>query len=130
VPNKRSGGFVLGGKIAPIFFNTMEDSGALPIECDVSRLNMGDVIHLYPYAGKIENDRGEVVATFQLKTEVLLDEVRAGGRIPLIIGRSLTKRARESLGLPPSTVFRLPRNPQDSGKGYTLAQKIVGRACG
>ncbi|NLE88399.1 MAG: bifunctional aconitate hydratase 2/2-methylisocitrate dehydratase [Myxococcales bacterium] len=130
IPNKRSGGVVLGGKIAPIFFNTVEDSGALPIECDVSALKMGDVIHLYPYAGKIENDQGEVVSTFQLKTEVLLDEVRAGGRIPLIIGRSLTRRAREALGLPPSTVFRLPKDPQDTGKGFTLAQKIVGRACG
>ena len=130
IPNKRSGGVVLGGKIAPIFFNTVEDSGALPIECDVSALKMGDVIHLYPYAGKIENDQGEVVSTFQLKTEVLFDEVRAGGRIPLIIGRSLTRRAREALGLPPSTVFRLPKDPQDTGKGFTLAQKIVGRACG
>lgn len=130
IPNKRSGGVVLGGKIAPIFFNTMEDSGALPIECDVSRMNMGDVIHLYPYAGKIENEAGEVIATFQLKTEVLLDEVRAGGRIPLIIGRSLTRRAREALGLGPSDVFRLPKDPADTGKGFTLAQKIVGRACG
>ena len=130
IPNKRSGGVVLGGKIAPIFFNTVEDSGALPIECDVSALKMGDVIHLYPYAGKIEDAQGEVVSTFQLKTEVLLDEVRAGGRIPLIIGRSLTRRAREALGLPPSTAFRLPKDPQDTGKGFTLAQKIVGRACG
>jgi aconitate hydratase 2/2-methylisocitrate dehydratase len=130
IPNKRSGGVVLGGKIAPIFFNTMEDSGALPIECDVSRMNMGDVIHLYPYAGRVENARGELLCTFELKTDVLLDEVRAGGRIPLIIGRSLTKRAREALGLPPSEVFRLPKDPSDTGKGFTLAQKIVGRACG
>ena len=130
IPNKRSGGFVLGGKIAPIFFNTMEDSGALPIECDVSQLNMGDVIHLYPYAGKIENEKGELIASFQMKTTILLDEVRAGGRIPLIIGRSLTGRARESLGLPQSTVFERPISPTDTGKGYTLAQKVVGRACG
>ncbi|OQX67248.1 MAG: bifunctional aconitate hydratase 2/2-methylisocitrate dehydratase [Sorangiineae bacterium NIC37A_2] len=130
VPNKRTGGFCLGGKIAPIFFNTMEDSGALPIECDVTKMAMGDVIVLYPYAGKIENEKGEVISTFQVKSEVLFDEVRAGGRIPLIIGRSLTKRAREALGLGPSDKFRLPKNPADSGKGYTLAQKIVGRACG
>ena len=130
IPNKRSGGFVLGGKIAPIFFNTMEDSGALPIECDVSQLNMGDVIHLYPYAGKIENEKGELIASFQMKTTILLDEVRAGGRIPLIIGRSLTGRARESLGLNQSTVFERPISPTDTGKGYTLAQKVVGRACG
>ncbi|MDX2055744.1 MAG: bifunctional aconitate hydratase 2/2-methylisocitrate dehydratase [Polyangiaceae bacterium] len=130
IPNKRSGGFVLGGKIAPIFFNTLEDSGALAIECDVSKLNMGDVIHLFPYEGKIENEKGEVVAHFQLKTSILLDEVRAGGRIPLIIGRSLTGRARESLGLPPSEVFERPKDPIDTGKGFTLAQKIVGRACG
>jgi aconitate hydratase 2/2-methylisocitrate dehydratase len=129
VPNKRYGGVTLGGKIAPIFFNTQEDSGALPIEVDVSRLDMGDVIDIYPYAGKIEKN-GEVVAQFQLKSEVLLDEVRAGGRINLIIGRALTARAREFLGLPASTVFRLPAAPQDSGKGFTLAQKIVGRACG
>jgi aconitate hydratase 2/2-methylisocitrate dehydratase len=130
VPNKRSGGVVLGGKIAPIFFNTMEDSGALPIECDVTKLAMGDVIHIYPYAGKIENAAGETVATFTLKTQVLLDEVQAGGRIPLIIGRSLTARARTALGLPKSTAFREPVQPKDTGKGYTLAQKIVGRACG
>ncbi len=130
IPNKRTGGFVLGGKVAPIFFNTMEDSGALPLECDVSQMKMGDVIHVYPYEGKVENEAGQVIATFSLKTDVLLDEVRAGGRIPLIIGRSLTKRARESLGLAPSKVFRLPVAPKDSGKGFTLAQKIVGRACG
>jgi aconitate hydratase 2/2-methylisocitrate dehydratase len=130
IPNKRSGGFVIGGKIAPIFFNTMEDSGALPIECDVSKMKMGDIIHLYPYQGKVENAAGEVIGTFSLKTEVLLDEVRAGGRIPLIIGRSVTKRAREFLGLPPSTVFRRPKDPEESKKGFTLAQKIVGRACG
>jgi aconitate hydratase 2/2-methylisocitrate dehydratase len=129
VPNKRYGGVTLGGKIAPIFFNTQEDSGALPIEVDVSKLEMGDVIDIYPYEGKIEKN-GAVVATFQLKSEVLLDEVRAGGRINLIIGRSLTAKAREFLGLPASTVFRLPKAPQDTGKGYTLAQKMVGRACG
>jgi aconitate hydratase 2 / 2-methylisocitrate dehydratase len=130
IPNKRAGGVVLGGKIAPIFFNTMEDSGALPIECDVSKMQMGDVIHLYPYAGKVENAAGEVISRFELRSEVLLDEVQAGGRIPLIIGRSVTKRAREFLGLPPSTVFRRPKDPTQSNKGFTLAQKIVGRACG
>lgn len=130
IPNKRSGGFVLGGKIAPIFFNTLEDSGALAIECDVSQLNMGDLIHLYPYEGKIENSKGETIAHFQLKTNILLDEVRAGGRIPLIIGRSLTSRARASLGLPETDVFQRPLDPVDTGKGFTLAQKIVGRACG
>ncbi|MFN3830372.1 MAG: aconitate hydratase B, partial [Tepidimonas ignava] len=129
VPNKRFGGVTLGGKIAPIFFNTQEDSGSLPIEVDVSQIEFGDVIDIYPYDGKIEKN-GQVIATFQLKSEVLLDEVRAGGRINLIIGRGLTGKAREFLGLPPSTVFRLPKAPVDSGKGYTLAQKIVGRACG
>ncbi|MFN3375459.1 MAG: bifunctional aconitate hydratase 2/2-methylisocitrate dehydratase [Burkholderiaceae bacterium] len=129
VPNKRFGGVTLGGKIAPIFFNTQEDSGSLPIEVDVSNLEMGDVIDIFPYEGKIEKD-GKVVATFQLKSEVLLDEVRAGGRINLIIGRSLTGKAREFLGLPASTVFRLPKAPVDTGKGFTLAQKMVGRACG
>jgi aconitate hydratase 2/2-methylisocitrate dehydratase len=129
VPNKRFGGVTLGGKIAPIFFNTQEDSGALPIEVDVSRLEMGDVIEVLPYDGKIVKD-GQTVAEFKLKSEVLLDEVRAGGRINLIIGRSLTAKAREFLGLPASTVFRLPKAPVDSGKGFTLAQKMVGRACG
>jgi aconitate hydratase 2/2-methylisocitrate dehydratase len=129
VPNKRFGGFCLGGKIAPIFFNTQEDAGALPIECDVSKLEMGDVVDIFPFDGKIEKN-GEVVATFSYKSEVLLDEVRAGGRIPLIIGRGLTARAREALGLPASTLFRLPKAPKDSGKGFTLAQKMVGRACG
>ncbi|TSE35207.1 Aconitate hydratase B [Tepidimonas fonticaldi] len=129
VPNKRFGGVTLGGKIAPIFFNTQEDSGSLPIEVDVSGLEMGDVIDIFPYEGKIEKD-GKVVATFQLKNEVLLDEVRAGGRINLIIGRSLTGKAREFLGLPASTLFRLPKAPVDTGRGYTLAQKMVGRACG
>ncbi|MCH8530229.1 MAG: bifunctional aconitate hydratase 2/2-methylisocitrate dehydratase [Saccharospirillum sp.] len=129
VPNKRTGGFVLGTKIAPIFFNTMEDAGALPIEVDVDKLEMGDVIDLYPYAGKVERN-GEVVAEFELKTQVLLDEVRAGGRIPLIIGRGLTDRAREALGLEPSTVFRRPGSVAESTSGYTLAQKMVGKACG
>jgi len=129
VPNKRFGGYCLGGKIAPIFFNTQEDAGALPIECDVAQMNMGDVIEIHPYDKKIEKN-GTVVATFDYKSEVLLDEVRAGGRINLIIGRGLTTRAREFLGLPASTLFRLPQPPVDSGKGFSLAQKIVGRACG
>lgn len=129
VPNKRFGGVTLGGKIAPIFFNTQEDSGALPIEVDVSKLEMGDVIDVYPYAGKIEKN-GETVANFQLKSDVLLDEVQAGGRINLIIGRSLTAKAREALGLPASTAFRLPQAPAASNAGFTLAQKMVGRACG
>lgn len=129
VPNKRTGGYVLGSKIAPIFFNTMEDAGALPIEVDVDKLEMGDVIDLYPFAGKVERN-GEVVAEFELKTQVLLDEVRAGGRIPLIIGRGLTDRAREAMGLEPSTVFRRPGDVAASDKGFTLAQKMVGKACG
>ncbi|MFN4148487.1 MAG: bifunctional aconitate hydratase 2/2-methylisocitrate dehydratase [Rhodocyclaceae bacterium] len=113
----------------PIFFNTQEDAGAFPIECDVSQMQMGDVIDIYPYENKIEKN-GQVISTFAYKSEVLLDEVRAGGRINLIIGRGLTAKAREFLGLPPSTLFRLPKAPVDTGKGYTLAQKIVGRACG
>ncbi len=133
VPNKRFGGVCLGSKIAPIFFNTMEDAGALPIELDVQEMNMGDEIEL-----KIDMattkvtalKNGKVIAESQLKTPVVLDEVRAGGRIPLIVGRGLTARAREALGLPASTLFRLPQNPADTGKGYTLAQKMVGRACG
>ncbi|UXI01664.1 bifunctional aconitate hydratase 2/2-methylisocitrate dehydratase [Photobacterium sp. TY1-4] len=131
VPNKRAGGYCLGGKIAPIFFNTMEDAGALPIELDVSKLNMGDVIDLYPIEGKVcKHGTDEVLSTFKLKTDVLYDEVRAGGRIPLIIGRGLTDKARESLGLAPSDVFRRPQAVADTGKGYTLAQKMVGKACG
>ncbi|WP_346798438.1 bifunctional aconitate hydratase 2/2-methylisocitrate dehydratase [Halomonas sp. Bachu 37] len=131
VPNKRAGGFCFGGKIAPIFFNTMEDSGALPVEMDVSNLEMGDVIDVYPYEGKVcKHGTDEVVTTFELKTQLILDEVRAGGRIPLIIGRGLTGKARESLGLPQSDVFRLPEQPADTGKGFTLAQKMVGKACG
>ena len=129
VPNKRFGGVCLGAKIAPIFYNTMEDSGALPIELDVSRMNMGDVVELRPYEGKALKD-GKVIAEFKVKSEVLFDEVRAGGRIPLIVGRGLTAKAREALGLPPSTQFRLPHNPADTKKGFTLAQKMVGRACG
>lgn len=129
VPNKRFGGVTLGGKIAPIFFNTQEDSGALPIEVDVSAFEMGDVIDIYPYEGKIEKN-GSQAASFALKSDVILDEVRAGGRINLIIGRSLTAKAREFLGLPASTTFRLPTAPASSTKGFTLAQKMVGRACG
>lgn len=129
VPNKRYGGYCLGGKIAPIFFNTQEDAGALPIECDVSKMNMGDVIDIYPYAGRIEKN-GAVIATFQHKSDVLLDEVQAGGRINLIIGRGLTDWAREVMNLGPSPIFRRPVAPTDSGKGFTLAQKMVGRACG
>ncbi len=129
VPNKRFGGVCLGSKIAPIFYNTMEDAGALPIELDVSQMNMGDVIELRPYEGKALKD-GKVIAEFSVKSDVLFDEVRAGGRIPLIIGRGLTAKAREALELPASTAFRLPKSPVDSGKGFTLAQKMVGRACG
>ena len=129
VPNKRFGGVCLGGKIAPIFYNTMEDSGALPIELDVSQMNMGDVVELLPHEGRAVKD-GKVIAEFSLKSEVLLDEVRAGGRIPLIIGRGLTAKAREALRLPPSTLFRLPQNPADTKSGFTLAQKMVGRAVG
>ncbi|GGB37057.1 aconitate hydratase B [Oceanisphaera marina] len=131
VPNKRAGGICIGNKIAPIFFNTMEDAGALPIECDVAKLNTGDVIDIYPYEGKIcRHNSDEVLSTFALKTDVLLDEVRAGGRIPLIIGRGLTDKARESLGLDTSTVFKRPAAVVESNKGFTLAQKMVGKACG
>jgi aconitate hydratase 2/2-methylisocitrate dehydratase len=129
VPNKRFGGVCLGTKIAPIFYNTMEDAGALPIELDVTKMETGDVVELRPYDGKALKN-GEVISEFTLKSDVIFDEVRAGGRIPLIIGRGLTARARESLGLPVSTLFRLPSVPADTGKGYTLAQKMVGRACG
>ncbi|MEL4015798.1 bifunctional aconitate hydratase 2/2-methylisocitrate dehydratase [Dryocola clanedunensis] len=131
VPNKRGGGVVLGGKIAPIFFNTMEDAGALPIEVDVNDLNMGDVIDIYPYKGEVRNhDTNEVIANFELKTDVLLDEVRAGGRIPLIIGRGLTTKAREALNLPHSEVFVQAKDVAASTRGFSLAQKMVGRACG
>ena len=129
VPNKRFGGVCLGAKIAPIFYNTMEDSGALPIELDVSQMNMGDVVELRPYEGKALKG-GQVIAEFKVKSEVLFDEVRAGGRIPLIIGRGLTAKAREALGLAPSTLFRLPQVPSDTHKGFSLGQKMVGRACG
>ena len=131
VPNKRAGGVCIGGKIAPIFFNTMEDSGALPIECDVTVLNMGDVIDIHPYEGVIRNhETGAELTRFELKTDIILDEVQAGGRIPLIIGRALTDRARKTLGLSASTVFRRAQAQADSSKGYTLAQKMVGKACG
>ncbi|OOZ39440.1 bifunctional aconitate hydratase 2/2-methylisocitrate dehydratase [Solemya pervernicosa gill symbiont] len=130
VPNKRQGGVVIGGKIAPIFFNTAEDSGALPIECDVSKMEMGDELTIKPFEGKVYNGAGEVVAEFDLKPSTMSDEVRAGGRIPLIIGRSLTDKTREALGLSPSETFIRPVAPADSGKGFTLAQKMVGKACG
>ena len=130
IPNKRDGGVCIGGKIAPIFFNTMEDAGALPFECDVDNLNTGAIIDIDVYNGKItRNGSDEVVSEFELKTEVLLDEVRAGGRIPLIIGRGLTQRAREALDLAPSDIFRSPVIAEESGKGFTLAQKMVGKAC-
>ena len=130
VPNKRAGGYCFGSKIAPIFYNTMEDAGALPIEMPVDKLNMGDVIDVYPYEGVAKNhETGEELCRFGIKTQVLLDEVRAGGRIPLIIGRGLTDRARKALGLAPADLFRTPEQPVDTGKGYTLAQKMVGKAC-
>ena len=129
IPNKKFGGICLGTKIAPIFYNTMEDAGSLPIELNVDQINMGDTVELRPYEGKALKD-GKVIAEFKVKSDVLFDEVRAGGRIPLIIGRGLTSKARESLGLPASTLFRLPQAPVDSGKGFSLAQKMVGRACG
>ncbi len=131
IPNKRGGGVCIGAKIAPIFFNTMEDSGALPIEMDVSKLNMNDVIDIYPYDGKVtKSGTDELLAEFELKSNVILDEVQAGGRIPLIIGRGLTLRARTALGLGASDLFRTPETHEDSGKGFTLAQKMVGKACG
>ena len=129
IPNKRGGGVCLGGKIAPIFYNTMEDSGALPIELDVQKMNMGDVIDIYPYEGVVKNAAGDVISTFELGP-VLFDEVRAGGRIPLIIGRGLTGRAREALGLEATDLFAKPVDPTSSAKGFTLAQKMVGKACG
>ena len=129
-PNKRSGGICIGGKVAPIFFNTMKDTGTLVFEADVDNMNMGDVIHIYPYAGKIENATGEVISEYEYASDVIIDEVRAGGRINLIIGRGLTTKARESLGLGHSDLFRMPEQPNDSGKGFTLAQKMVGKACG
>jgi aconitate hydratase 2/2-methylisocitrate dehydratase len=130
IPNKRTGGVILGGKIAPIFFNTAEDSGALPIQCDVSKLNTGDVIVIKPYEGKVLNESGEVISTFELNPITLPDEVRAGGRIPLIIGRGLTSNARKALGLGETDAFIKSIPAKDTGKGYTLAQKMVGKACG
>ncbi|AFZ03917.1 bifunctional aconitate hydratase 2/2-methylisocitrate dehydratase [Calothrix sp. PCC 6303] len=130
VPNKRGGGYIIGSAIAPIFFNTAEDSGALPIECDISKLETGMVITIYPYKGQITNENGEIISTFQLKPDTILDEVRAGGRIPLLIGRTLTDKTRAALGLEPSTLFTRPQSPEDTGKGYTLAQKMVGKASG
>ena len=130
VPNKKGGGICIGNKVAPIFYNTMEDAGALVFEAPVDDLNMGDIIEIRPYDGKILSESGDVISEFELKSEVLLDEVRAGGRINLIIGRGLTTRAREALGLETSKQFRIPEQPADSDKGFTLAQKMVGRACG
>jgi aconitate hydratase 2/2-methylisocitrate dehydratase len=130
VPNKRSGGICFGSKVAPIFFNTMEDAGALVFEAPVDKINNGDIIEIYPYEGKILNESGEVVSEFEHKSDVIIDEVQADGRINLIIGRGLTQRAREHLGLPPSDVFRHPTAPIDSDAGFTLAQKMVGKACG
>merc|ERR1719482_530773 len=131
VPNKRTGGVCIGSKIAPIFFNTMEDSGALPIEINVENMHMGDVIDIYPYQGVVnKHDTNEELVKFELKTQVLLDEVRAGGRIPLIIGRGLTSKSREALGLPATDIFRKPDQPDAKVAGYTLAQKMVGKACG
>ena len=131
IPNKRNGGFCFGGKIAPIFFNTMEDAGALPIEMDVSKMETGDIVDLYPFAGTVtRHDSDEVLATFKLATHVLKDEIRAGGRIPLIIGRGLTARARQHLGLPATDIFALPEVKAEHHQGFTLAQKMVGKACG
>jgi len=130
VPNKRSGGICFGSKVAPIFFNTMEDAGALVFEAPVDNINNGDVVEIFPYEGKILNEAGEIVSEFQHKSEVILDEVQADGRINLIIGRGLTQRAREHMGLPPSDVFRHPAAPIESDAGFTLAQKMVGKACG
>ena len=130
IPNKRTGGVVLGGKIAPIFFNTAEDSGALPIQCDVSKMKTGDVITIQPYAGKVLNDAGETISTFVLSPVTMPDEVRAGGRIPLIIGRGLTQNARRALGLTETDAFIKATPEVASKKGFTLAQKMVGRACG
>lgn len=130
VPNKKGGGICIGGKIAPIFYNTMEDAGALVFEAPVEKLSMGDVIEIRPYDGKILNQTGDVLSEFAVKSDVLFDEVRAGGRINLIIGRGLTARAREALGLAPSSVFRQAVAPADTGRGFTLAQKMVGKACG
>ena len=131
IPNKKEGGFCFGGKIAPIFFNTLEDSGAFPVECDVSKLNMGQEIIFEPFDGKIlDAASGEVLSRFELKTPVLLDEVRANGRIPLIIGRQLTDKTREAIGLEPTDIFTRPDAEASTDKGFTLAQKMVGKACG
>ena len=130
VPNKRSGGVCIGSKVAPIFFNTMEDAGALVFEAPVDNMNMGDVIDIRPYEGKILNEAGETVSEFSFKSEVILDEVQAGGRIPLIIGRGLTNKARETLNLGATDIFRLPKDPEAGTKGFTLGQKMVGKACG
>jgi aconitate hydratase 2/2-methylisocitrate dehydratase len=131
IPNKKEGGFCFGGKIAPIFYNTLEDSGAFPVECDVSKLEMGQEIIFEPFKGRISDAKtNELLSEFKLKTEVLLDEVRANGRIPLIIGRQLTDKTREVLGLEPTDIFRRPNQNDTSTKGYTLAQKMVGKACG
>ncbi len=130
VPNKRQGGVILGNNIAPIFFNTAEDSGAMPIECDVQHMETGDIITVLPYEGKVLNEAGDVISEFTMRPTTLADEVRAGGRIPLIIGRGLTDKARETLGMPASDIFVRPVDPVDTGKGFTLAQKMVGRACG
>ncbi len=130
VPNKRAGGVCIGNKVAPIFFNTMEDAGALVFEAPVDNMNMGDVIEIRPYEGKILNEAGETISEFGFKSEVILDEVQAGGRIPLIIGRGLTNKAREALGMGATDIFRLPKDPEAGTKGFTLAQKMVGKACG
>jgi len=140
VPNKRAGGVCIGNKVAPIFFNTMEDAGALVFEAPVDNMNMGDVIEIRPYEGKILNEAGETISEFKFKSDVILDEVQAGGRIPLIIGRGLTNKARQALGMGATDIFRLPKDPEDifrlpkdpeaGDKGFTLAQKMVGKACG
>jgi aconitate hydratase 2/2-methylisocitrate dehydratase len=130
VPNKRQGGYVFGNKIAPIYFNTLEDSGALPLEMDVAKFEMGQVVHLHPHEGKVTDEAGNVLSTFEINPATLLDEVRAGGRIPLIVGRTLTNKTRTEMGEGHSDVFVAPTQPQDTGKGYTLAQKMVGKACG
>ncbi len=130
VPNKRAGGVCIGNKVAPIFFNTMEDAGALVFEAPVDNMNMGDVIEIRPYEGKILNEAGETISEFKFKSDVILDEVQAGGRIPLIIGRGLTNKARQALGMGATDIFRLPKDPEAGDKGFTLAQKMVGKACG
>ncbi|HET8850316.1 MAG TPA: bifunctional aconitate hydratase 2/2-methylisocitrate dehydratase [Marinobacter sp.] len=130
VPNKRGGGVCIGNKVAPIFFNTMEDAGALVFEAPVDNMNMGDVIEIRPYEGKILNEAGETISEFKFKSDVILDEVQAGGRIPLIIGRGLTNKARQALGMGATDIFRLPKDPEAGDKGFTLAQKMVGKACG